>query len=641
MYFKHPELLYALAVLVIPILVHLFQLRKFRSTPFTNVRFLKKVVLQTRKSSRLKKFLVLCTRLLMLACLVLAFAQPYFPPASGAVEETKTLIYLDNSYSMQARGSNGILLKRSVQDLLENIAENEEVTLFTNTEEYRDITAGLLRQKLQETEFSPSELSWEAVSLKAQNLLGTRNNLQKNFIAISDFQHLQGSVIPLKNGILTHLVQLSPEQIDNVTIDTAWVTNAGLNKTSLEISLSVIGDRQEEVAVGIYDANRMLARKTVDLQGENTGKTTFNLDTDVIPYGRIEIEDNGLQFDNRLYFSINEVAPVKVVVVGDKESEYLQRIFGPSEFELSILPENNLDYNALSRANLVILNEPEELPFSLVSSLEQLMEDRAVIVIIPPAEGEIEDYNLLLRKLDLPLFGSLSKAENLITDISFEHPLYRSVFNEKVSNFEYPAVQTSYDLERSLPGILEYQNGAAFLLQQDNIFVFTAALNRENSNFKNSPLIVPTFYNIGNTAISRPQLYNELGKLQKISLQAELQKDEILKLSSSESTFIPQQQSFSNKVELRLEELPKNSGHYDLLQDKKNLRSLSFNVPRTESDLVDTRLKEQEGILVHTSVPNAISYIKSVNEVNNLWKWFVIFTLVFLLAEILILKFLK
>ncbi|UZH55131.1 BatA domain-containing protein [Salinimicrobium tongyeongense] len=641
MYFKHPELLYALAVLVIPILVHLFQLRKFRSTPFTNVRFLKKAVLQTRKSSRLKKFLVLCTRLLMLACLVLAFAQPYFPPASGAVEETKTLIYLDNSYSMQARGSNGILLKRSVQDLLENIPENEEVTLFTNTEEYRDITAGLLRQKLQETEFSPSELSWEAVSLKAQNLLGARNNLQKNFIAISDFQHLQDSVVPLKNGILTHLVQLSPEQIDNVTIDTAWITNAGLNKTSLEITLSVIGDRQEEVAVGIYNANRMLARKTVDLQGENTGKTTFNLDTDVIPYGRIEIEDNGLQFDNRLYFSINEVAPVKVVVVGDKESEYLQRIFGPSEFELSILPENNLDYNALSRANLVFLNEPEELPFSLVSSLEQLMEDRAVIVIIPPAEGEIEDYNLLLRKLDLPLFGSLSKAENLITDISFEHPLYRSVFNEKVSNFEYPAVQTSYDLKRSLPGILEYQNGAAFLLQQDNIFVFTAALNRENSNFKNSPLIVPTFYNIGNTAISRPQLYNELGKLQKISLQAELQKDEILKLSSSESTFIPQQQSFSNKVELRLEELPKNPGHYDLLQDKKILRSLSFNVPRTESDLVDTRLKEQEGILVHTSVPNAISYIKSVNEVNNLWKWFVIFTLVFLLAEILILKFLK
>ncbi|MGI0106426.1 BatA domain-containing protein [Salinimicrobium sp. WS361] len=641
MYFKHPELLYALVVLVIPILVHLFQLRKFKTTPFTNVRFLKKAVLQTRQSSRLKKLLVLCTRLLMLTCLVLAFAQPYFPPTSGTVEETKTVIYLDNSYSMQARGKNGILLKRSVQDLLENIPEDEEVTLFTNSEEYRNISGNTLRERLQEIGFAPEELSWGTVALKANNLIGASGNLQKNFIAISDFQHLQDSVIPLKNGIFTHLVQLIPERVDNVIIDSAWIINAGLNQAAIQISFSAVGDRQEEIAVGIYDGDRMLARKTVKLQEGTEGNTTFNLDTDVIPDGRIEIEDNGLQFDNRLYFSINEIPPVKVVAIGDHEVDYLQRIYAPQEFELTILPENNVDYNALSRANLVILNELNQIPFSLISSLQQLIEDRAVVVIVPPTQGKTEDYNVLLRNLSLPLIETLNVQDKLITDISFEHPLYSSVFNEKVTNFEYPGVQSSYLLNRSVPGILEYQNGAPFLFQQDNVFVFTAALNRENSNFKNSPLIVPTFYNIGNSAISRPNLYNVLGKPQKISLQAELQKDEILKLSSSESTFIPQQQSFRNKVELTLDGLPKTPGHYKVLQDEKLLRTFSFNVPRSESDPVLNRLQGQEDLLVHGNISEAISFIKSANEVDSFWKWFVIFTLVFLLAEILILKFLK
>src|SRR5690606_14379538 len=119
MLFKHPELLYGLFLLVIPVLVHLFQLRRFRREQFTNVKFLKKAVLQTRKSSRIKKWLVLLLRLLLFASLIIAFAQPYIPFSETALNVKETVIYLDNSYSMQAKGRAGNLLKRSIQDLLE------------------------------------------------------------------------------------------------------------------------------------------------------------------------------------------------------------------------------------------------------------------------------------------------------------------------------------------------------------------------------------------------------------------------------------------------------------------------------------------------------------------------------------------
>ena len=78
MQFKHPELLYALFLLLIPIIVHLFQFRKFQKEDFTNVAFLKEVTLQTRKSSQLKKWLTLLTRLLLFAAIIISICTTVY-----------------------------------------------------------------------------------------------------------------------------------------------------------------------------------------------------------------------------------------------------------------------------------------------------------------------------------------------------------------------------------------------------------------------------------------------------------------------------------------------------------------------------------------------------------------------------------
>ena len=77
MQFLHPEFFYALPALLIPVLIHLFQLRRFKVQAFTNVALLEKIRLQTRKSSQLKKWLILIVRLLAIGCIILAFSQPF------------------------------------------------------------------------------------------------------------------------------------------------------------------------------------------------------------------------------------------------------------------------------------------------------------------------------------------------------------------------------------------------------------------------------------------------------------------------------------------------------------------------------------------------------------------------------------
>src|SRR5574343_613731 len=138
MQFKHPEILYFLLLLIVPILVHLFQLRRFKKQEFTNVKLLKELEIQTRKSSTIKKWLLLATRLLLLAALIIAFAQPFFKSKEANKQNNELIVVLDNSFSMQAQGNKGELLKRAIQEILENTPENQQLSVITNDQNFYD-----------------------------------------------------------------------------------------------------------------------------------------------------------------------------------------------------------------------------------------------------------------------------------------------------------------------------------------------------------------------------------------------------------------------------------------------------------------------------------------------------------------------
>ena len=183
MHFKHPEILYFLFLLVIPILVHLFQLRKFKKTYFTNVKLLKELQQQTQKSSTIKKWLLLATRLLLLAFLIFAFAQPFFEAKDESNKKNELIILLDNSFSMQAKGANGELLKKSVQDILENITENQEFSLLTTSDVYWDTNSKAIQSDLQKLNYSSYAFQPQYLILKVE---AKKPGTSKDYIIISD-----------------------------------------------------------------------------------------------------------------------------------------------------------------------------------------------------------------------------------------------------------------------------------------------------------------------------------------------------------------------------------------------------------------------------------------------------------------------
>ncbi|HNQ27168.1 MAG TPA: BatA domain-containing protein [Aquaticitalea sp.] len=639
MQFKHPEILYALLALAIPIIVHLFQLRRFKKVVFTNVQMLKTINAQTRKSSMLKKWLALLARLFLLACAIIGFAQPYKSKSGATNTKHETVIYLDNSFSMQAKNNNGSLLNEAVRDLMEHIDEDKPIYLFTNDITFGNTSLKAIKNDLIQLGYSQEQLSYGAMELKGKNAFSKNKESIKDFVIISDFQQKKESPsFENDNHINYKLVQLKPKKIENCAIDSVYITAMDTKNIELVVKVDKLGNSSETVPISLFDNETLIAKSAISEQGN----VVFNIPSGTDFYGKLTIEDTGLQYDDTFYFNLNKREKIKILTINQADDGYLSRLFKNDEFEFTQANYNELNYNELQDKNLIILNELNTIPGSLANAIKPLVENGTFILTIPSNEIDLNSYNQLFEKIESSVFRASSPIQKKITNINFSHPLLADVFEKKVDNFQYPKTETSYVFAKPLgTTILAFEDTSPFLQQFGNCYTITAALNDSNSNFKNSPLIVPVLYNIAKQSLKIPRLYYTIGKENTIDITGKLQQDDILTLSLGDIKVVPLQQTYSNKVEVKTNEMPNIAGIYSVENKNEALQHLSFNFPREESRLSYLDLSIFGNTDNYASVAPALHAIKSASKVDGLWKWFVIFAVFFMIVEMLILKFLK
>ena len=640
MQFKHPELLYALFLLLIPIIVHLFQLRKFQKVDFTNVAFLKNVVIQTRKSSQLKKWLVLLTRLLLLAFLIFAFAQPFSSKSNTLNTKKETVIYLDNSFSMQAKGKQGTLLKRAIQDIINSVPENETVSILTNNDVFKNTTIKAVKNDLLQLDYTSNHLSYNAAFLKAQKLFKDAGSL-KNLVFISDFQQNETLFEPATDSLINvQAVQLKPETTKNSAIDSAYISETTATNIELTVLLKNSGKTIDNLPVSLFNGSNLIAKTSVAIEKET--KTTFSLPLNEVINGRITIADTQLQFDNSLFFSINSPKKINVLSVNEADDDFLKRIYSDDEFNYISTPLNHLNYAILDQQHLIVLNELANIPNNLASALKTFTNQGGLLLVIPSKDGASPSYQALLSEYHIK-FNTISETEKSITTINFSHLLYNNgVFEKQVKNFQYPKVNSYFSLNSKVgTTALMFEDGSPFLLENKNAFIITAPLNTENSNFKSSPLIVPTLYNIGKSSFETPTLYYEIGKENNFDIAVQLQQDAILSIVNNNTNLIPRQQYFNNKVSIKTDTEPSLSGIYTVNNREASIQNISYNYNRSENQLLYQDLSNLKQITVSDSITETFDMIKSDTKINALWKWFAIFALVFLIIEMIILKYFK
>ncbi len=641
MQFKHPEFLYALFALIIPIIVHLFQLRRFQKVDFTNVQFLKAVTIQTRKSSQLKKWLTLLVRLLILASIIIAFTQPFLASDDIVGKKSETVIYLDNSFSMQAKGSKGPLLKRAVQEILSDLPEDETISLFTNTETFSNVSKKDFQNDLLQLEYSSNQLPYNAAYLKAKQLMGTSSETIKRIIMVSDFQQKEDVfTLPTDANTKTNLVHLQPVTRQNLAIDSLYLQRNANNDLMLQVIVSNIDANAENISIALHNDDKLIAKTAVSVSKNSKATTEFRLDENTKINGRVTLEDPAITFDNSRYFTINTPEKIKVVAINETSDGFIKNIFTRDEFLLISSSIETLNYNDISNANLVIINEVKQIPISLTNALKPFTDQGGKICFIPANEGDLISYQQFFNSFSASGLLSEKTQEKKITTINFSHPLYRGVFDKRVVNFQYPKVNSYYPTNAANV-ILSFEDKSPFLYKTRSIYAFTASINIENSNFKNSPLIVPTLYTIGKQSLQHTDISYTIGQTNSYDVPVSLGQDGILSLVSDQENIIPLQQSFSTKVRITTDEVPTKAGIYKL-QDKNNIiQHVSYNYSSSESDLQYYNLNTTDGYQVNDSVTELFDQIKEETSVNELWKWFIIFALIFLLIEVLLLKYLK
>ncbi|OBX21834.1 putative membrane protein (TIGR02226 family) [Gelidibacter algens] len=641
MQFKNPEILYALLLLIIPIIVHLFQLRRFEKVAFTNVQLLKSITIQTRKSSQIKKWLTLLTRMLLLACIIIAFAQPYQANTNSFNTKNETVIYLDNSFSMQAKGANGTLLNTAVQDLIEHMDENESISIFTNDLNFTNTSIKAVRNDLIGLSYSANQLDYDAIFLKGKKAFSKDKGSIKNFVLISDFQQKKDLLTLKKDSLVNYnLVQLNPTKTTNVSIDSLYISKTNVETLELTVRLGNQGDPIETLPVSLFEDDQLMAKSAVNIV--NNAETIFTIPNNKAFNGTITIDDAHLNYDNTFYFNLDESEQIKVLAINEADADFLKKLYTNDEFDLTMVNFDELNYNSLVNQNLIILNQLKSIPNALITALNSFSEDGGSLLIIPSNTSDLDSYNQLFNNYSLPNYSSKISAEKRITKINFSHPLLNNVFDKSVDNFQYPKVNTYYNLASPTgASILSFEDNSAFLSQVNNAYAFSAALDEENSNFQNSPLIVPVLYNIGKQSLKVSRLYYAVGTKNTIDITTTLLQDDILKLERAETSIVPLQQTFSHKVQLTTDEYPNSAGIFDVKNKDEIVKHLSYNYNRNESLLTYMNLSQTLNSKINTSVATAIDTIKSTTNVNELWKWFVIFAVAFLIIEMLILKFLK
>ncbi|RZK63959.1 MAG: hypothetical protein EOO85_30425, partial [Pedobacter sp.] len=396
--FLYPGFLLALLTIAIPIVIHLFNFRKFKKVYFSNVQFLKEAKEQNSSREKLKHLLVLFSRILAICFLVFAFARPFIPLGDSAShsENNAVSIYVDNSYSMDAVNKEGSLLdeaKRQAKEIVGNYGLNDQFQLLTNDFEgkhQRFINKDEFVQQLEDVKISSASRSLQQIMNRQQSAAGNNNNVS---YLLSDFQKnfvgLQSIKLDSNNSIT--FVKLNANSLPNISADSIWslspVHQPNQNE-QIVVRLKNFGDEDaKDIPLKLNINGRQKAISSINVPAGKSITDTLNFSGLSAGWqkGVLSIKDYPLTFDDELNFSFKVSSEMNVLHInGDPDQTYIHSLFATDKyFNLTEMPEGNVKYSAFSGFSLIVLTGLKEPSSGLAQQLKAYVQNGGSLILFP------------------------------------------------------------------------------------------------------------------------------------------------------------------------------------------------------------------------------------------------------------------
>ncbi len=669
MKFVYPEFLYALFALAIPILIHLFNFRRYKTVYFTNVRFLKSVQEETQSTNKLKHLLVLISRLLALAALIFAFAQPTLLSDNQQQQlgDHVVGIYLDNSFSMQAESENGQLLdvaKNKAINIIDAYQQDDQFLILTNdfeSKHQRLINKEQLIEELQTIQLSPAVKSLSEVTSRLNDIMVKSEGLHKSIYLISDFQRSSSGISEITTDSTTAIkfVPITPELIANLYIDSCWFYTPFRQQSGAEQLIVKIVNASEK------DFENIPIR--LEINGQTKTPGSFNIGPNEVAYdtlsftngtsglqaGKISIKDYPITFDDHFYFSYIIAENLNATSIDQSaNTPSIEALFKDDDFiKLQQFAVEKINYRALGEQQLIIINNVEQYSSGLVQELKKFVSNGGHLAIFPH-KGDANAQNKLLNVFGWQL-GNRLTTPTKIDFINAASPVYRSVFEQLPENINLPIATSYYQLPSNGEVLMRFQNRKPFLLQKTvgkgSLYLAATSLETDESNFTEHAIFVPTIYNIALTSQKADELFYTINENNKITTAAYNSSEQPMKIVGNQVDFIPEQRKNDQEVNLFLHGQIVEAGNYALVNQKEKVQGFGMNYDRRESALATYTTAELTDELLTSNVKNYTIFTSNnelltneIEQLNNgvaLWKYAIMLCLLFLGCEVLLLRF--
>jgi len=673
MRFLFPGFLFAWLAIAIPILIHLFNFRRFKKVYFSNVRFLKKIELQTSSKQNLKNLLILAARLLFIIFLVLTFAKPYIPAREQptAFQRQVVSVFIDNSYSMETVNKEGTLLdeaKRRAKEIALAYSKNDKFQVLTNNFEgrhqrllsYEDFISAV-----EEIKISGMNRTLPQIIRRQQDVFSGEPNSKKTIYVISDFQKnlLGKELVSVDSSIALRFVRVTANPLANVSVDSVWFVSP-IHKPGetekLVVQLRNNSDKHaENIPIKLLINNQQKAIGSLSLEPRAIHSDTLSFNGIGVGWqqGEIQIIDYPVVFDDKFYFAFNVKQSLPLLAINERGiNPYLQAIYRSDPFFiLDNTPVGNIKYSALSSYSLIVLNEVSSISTGLSQQLFNYVKKGGNLIIFPSLGNNIEPLKSLLQTLGTDVPEQVVNQEAKVSYMNVQHPLFSGVFEHIPQKPDLPVTKKymrySNQSQTTKQAILEFQGHGNFFSQyklgEGSVYLSAVPLNEDASNFVRHSIFVPIMYQAALLSLHDNRLFYTIGqdKLLEINKIA-LAPNQTLKLRKGSFEAIPDVQQTENNSRLFVADQIREQGNYQLLKGDSTIARVAFNDDRSESDLTyadDAGLRAkfpQRKVEVFSPGSSSLQNdIRAVNFGLQLWKICLIMALIFLAAEILLIRF--
>ncbi len=675
------DFLWALFAVLIPIIIHLFNFKKFKKEYFSNVALLKEVKLETQNKSKLKHLLILATRIVAIILLVLAFCQPYFPVNNMKKMTDKVIaIYLDNSQSMDVKSDEGYLFdlaKSSARSIAKSYAASDNFILLTNdfkVNHQRIVSREEVIELIDEVKISSTARNINEIQEREKDLI---HDFKGNKLAywLSDFQvnSFDFASIEKDTTITTQLIPFHQKEKANIYIDSVWF-DSPLRQANIEekLFIRIVNLSQNEVTtkvnLKINDKIKGLINETIS---ENTSKTVsinYSIQNKGVQLGAVYLSDYpepDLVFDDTFYFSYQIEQKTPILYLSDKKNQDTTKgilaVYNNTEnYNVSVENFSSVDYSSLNNYSLLILDGISTISSGLKNELDNYLNSGGNVLLTPSKNIDLNSYQTFFASIVKANFNSIRNSKTKVKRINKAHYIFNNVFNQIPRNIDLPFVNAfypvSYRTQSRTENILTLENDIPYLTVSKinkGAFYFIASPLSESS-FHQHALFVPILLKIAeNSQFISPLEYtigaNELIELpQNNYFAGDLQ----IKSNTSDLAFIPEVIKTKTTTSLDLHHNISIANHYLLLHQNKLLKPLAYNYSRMESETTfyteEELLKEIEklGLANNFSIRNnAQSFnengLTNILKEKTYWKLFIIGALFFLLLETLIIRLFK